>query len=311
MKKGILSITVLLLTATSLAKTVYFEEGKTVRINIDYRYSQALKGSEPTLFRFPTDVYSVDGTSKFKIQSIGRDEDSFSDLKVTPYFTGGNESLQFILVDGTEVEVIARVSKYHAVKPASFYEFKPKIPYQDKNSYKFKGMKQVDFMRKIISSSKNKFKSKKINIKQTCDSRGLEFIFKESIVGSGHLAYKIEVTNKSKTLYKIFPQNLLIRGRDPKKSFLVYSKEPSISKKGANSIIIVTEEKIRPKNIFLCGQKNMFIETKELAQKNPINEVKKYVMSPRKLIKSSRANKIYFAKGVKGGKNNTKSKKNR
>lgn len=103
----------------SMARVIYYGK-QTVTVPIVYG------ASDPTLFKFPSDVKTVSRASRFSIQPADQDNPSYSTLSITPIFSSGDSVVVFILADGSTLKLkLSVVTRPINGKTDAIYEFQP------------------------------------------------------------------------------------------------------------------------------------------------------------------------------------------
>lgn len=263
-KPSFLLFIVLLYSNTASSKTIHFGR-ETVSVLLPYKYNSYSKSTQWTVFRFPLDVYSISRATQYKIEPLDSTNPDYSELRVRPYFSKGNQLISFELSDGTVVDIKISVTKEGLEDLPPHYDFKPRLPYQDKE-HEFSNVSQVDFIRAVISNrSVNGAKTLSISKSNYCRDRKVHFKYLKEIKGRDFKAYKIKVRNRNKNKEAYFsPEKLFIKNHPKNESYLVHIDKFKLKPRESKKLTIVLNNYVPQGNIYLCGIKNKFVEVRSV-----------------------------------------------
>jgi hypothetical protein len=210
-------------------------------------------------------VYSISRATQFKIEPLDSTNPDYSELRVRPYFSKGSQLVSFELSDGTVVDVKINVTKEGLEDLPPHYDFKPRLPYQDKEP-EFSNISQVDFIRAVISNRRiNGSKSQTLSKINYCRDRKVHFRYLKEVRGRDFKAYKIKVRNRNRDKEAYFlPEKLFIKNHPENESYLVHIDEFKLKPRESKELTIVLNNYVPQGNIFLCGKKNKFVEVKSV-----------------------------------------------
>ncbi len=258
---GILIKRVLIILSTMVciepvfAKTVYFGRGA-VNVTVPFYDDNKDMISEPTIFVFHKEVYSIDSKSKFIITPENRDEPDHRRLAVIPMVQSGSQEVSFTLANQEIIRVNLNIVKRSTVKDATI-KFMPRSTLGQRGASSPKST-DMDFMKALIGGAKViGVESTKMSKAVKCGSWGLSGKLIRVDKLNDAKAYTIRFKNKSsKVKYSFDDSKIYFKDQNLNRSILTHLTRSVLdvtgSKKNESVMTIVTDGNTRIWNGRIC-----------------------------------------------------------
>jgi hypothetical protein len=173
----------------------------------------AIPYGELTIFRFLSPVATISKAKRFEIEPANSEKPDYSVLTVKPRFTKANDSVVFLLGDGSIVKLRLRVLPRNQKMSDGFIDFEPKDETQEPKAFNTsKKVTELDLLRGMIRNRRvSGFKVKKVKKKISGKDGGLNLYLEEVYRGRKLTGYVYKFINDSATeTFKIDVRKLKI-----------------------------------------------------------------------------------------------------
>lgn len=218
----ILVLTLTIFSSIAFGKTVYFGS-ETETLTLSY--------GSPSLFRFPTEVRTITGASRFEIKPANGDSPNYSVLAVRPRFTSGSSQITFMLNDGSLVRT--KLSVISGNRDADgVFDFKAKeslLP-DSSGGDRTSNLSDLELMKAVIRDGDvSGYSITRPAQTITPGFRGVETVLVKKYSGRFN-AFVFEIKNVTKNRLFINIQNLMLG--DPNLAILSSVDSPVLEARG-------------------------------------------------------------------------------
>lgn len=225
-------LTFFILAGTSWGKDVYFGKGA-VNVSVPFYDDNGDMISEPTVFIFHKDVYSVREKSKFVIVPEDKNNPDHRRLNIIPMVRSGRQTVFFTLSDQSTLKVNINVIRKKNVRDVEI-RFLPRATLRAKSPNRSK-MTDFDFIKAMIGGQKI-IGGSTVKSKSTvrCGSWNVSGkLIKTEKLGDTK-GYTIEFKNTSKTYtYQFDDTKIFFKNQDLSRSPIIHLSGDVLGIKGS------------------------------------------------------------------------------
>lgn len=258
-------IVLTLCSSLSQAKDVYFGRGE-VQVTVPFYDDNGDMVSEPTVFVFHKEVYSITDKNRFIISPENRENPDHRRLTVIPMVRSGRQIVSFTLSNQSTLRVAINIVKKKRVEDPEV-RFLPRSSFKKKSALRTK-MTDLDFIRALRSGAEIMGAERsKTSQSLRCGSWNIKARLIQTDVGADTKGYTIEFKNKSnKYEYEFDDTKIYFSDQDLGRSIITHLTSPVLEqkkKKGSRGVMrIVTDGGTSLRNGHICKIGEQLIKRK-------------------------------------------------